>query len=67
MKVDPIEHTETFLSVYDEVMERLTARLEKEGNLHMPQQTWSFMAEEFAKKGIYWRSPGLMNPTWRFD
>lgn len=67
MKVDPIEHTEAFLSVYDEVMERVQARLNKEGNLHIPQQIWSLMSEEFAKKGVVWRNPGLMNPTWRFD
>lgn len=67
MKVDPIEHTEEFLSVYDKVMERVQARLEKEGNLHIPQQIWSMMAEEFEKEGIFWKNPGLMNPKWRFD
>lgn len=67
MKVDPIEHTEAFLSVYDKVMERVWIRLEKEGNLHIPQQIWSMMAEEFEKEGIFWKNPGLMNPKWRFD
>lgn len=67
MNVDPIEHTEKFLSVYDKVMERVQARLEKEGNLHIPQQIWSLMADEFKREGIFWRNPGLMNPQWRFD
>ena len=67
LKVDPVEHTDAFHAVFDEVMEATESRLEKEGDLHIPQQRWLIMTEEFALRGIAWRSPARMNPRVMFD
>ena len=67
LKVDPVEYSEEFLSNFDEVMEEVMEEIEKEGNLHIPQQLWGIMGEKFSKRGIYWRSPDLMNPGVMFD
>ena len=63
---DPVEATDEFQAVYDEVMEATQERKVAEG-LFLPMSLWSVMEEEFAKRGIYWRSPFLMNPGVMFD
>ena len=65
--VDPIEHSEAFQAMYDEVMEATMLELEREGNLHIPHQLWSIMRNEFLKRGISWRDPQAMNPRNTFS
>lgn len=67
LKIDPIEYSEEFLSNYDEVMEEVREEIDKVGDLHIPQQLWGIMSEKFSKRGIYWKSPDLMNPGVMFD
>ena len=67
LKIDPVEKSEEFLAVYDEVHEEAMEIIEKEGDLHLCFQMWNILTELYAKRGIFWRSPALMNPNVRFD
>ena len=67
LKVDPIEYSPKFLSVFDEVMEEVEAEIDKEGDLHIPQQRWGIMYTKFLEKGINWKDPTMMNPGTMFD
>ena len=67
LKIDPVEKTELFQSVYDEVHEEAMEIIEKEGDLHLCFQLWNILTELYLKRGISWRSPALMNPNVRFD
>ena len=67
LKIDPIEKTEEFMDCYDEVHEKALEILEKEGDLHLCHQMWDILTELYQKRGIFWRSPALMNPRVMFD
>ena len=67
LKIDPIEKTEEFMNVFDEVHEEALEIIEKEGDLNLCHQMWGILSELYAKRGIFWRSPALMNPNVRFD
>ncbi len=67
LKHDPVETTEKFQAVYDEVMEEATARYLSEPGAKVVQMLWSYMAEAFLKRDIVWSDPQLMNPSARFD
>ena len=67
LKIDPIEKTEEFQNAYDEVHEEALDVIEKEGDLHLCFQMWDALMDLYAKRGIFWRSPALMNPNVRFD
>lgn len=67
LKIDPIEKTEEFMDCYDEVHEEALEILEKEGDLHLCHQMWDILTELYQKRGIFWRSPALMNPRVMFD
>ena len=67
LQIDPIEHTPEFAAAYDEVMEAVEQKLQEVGDLHLAFQRWEFMREEFAKRGIDWKDPHIMNPRVMFD
>ncbi len=66
MKLDPVMGSEEFQAVYDEVMEEATD-LYEQGAIKHVLVMWSNMEEGFAKRGIAWKSPSLLNPDMRFD
>ena len=67
LKIDPIEKSEEFQQIFDEVHEEALEIIEKEGDLHLCHQMWGILSELYAKRGIFWRSPALMNPHVMFD
>ena len=67
LKIDPIEKSEEFQQVFDEVHEEALEIIEREGDLHLCHQMWGILSELYAKRGIFWRSPALMNPHVMFD
>lgn len=67
MRHDPIESSPEFQAAYDDVMEEATARFLKETDGRIAHTLWAYMAEGFAKRGIHWRNPQLMNPSMKFD
>lgn len=66
LKVDPVEHTEAFLAAYDEVMEWVEERRTHRG-FGACHELWGLMTDGFARHGIHWKSPAVMNPRVRFD
>ncbi len=62
-RYDPVEITEEYLSVIDEV-EALIAENSRVGICH---EYWSLKADYLAERGIRWRSPALLNPGVLFD
>ena len=66
-KRDPVEATEEFQAVYDEVMEEAMAKYLSEPGAKVVQMLWSYMAEAFLKRDIVWSDPQLLNPSARFD
>ena len=67
LKVDPIENSDEFQAVYDEVNEEALKILEKEGDLHLAIQKWGILFDLYLKRGIMWKSPHMMNPRVMFD
>ena len=63
---DPIEATEAFQSIYDEVMEEATEKY-LSSKAKIPQLLWSYMEEGFAKRGVLWSGPQSKNPGVMFD
>lgn len=68
LRYDPIEDSEVYLSVIDEVECRLHEELKDEPR-HMGFcfRYWSAKRDLLAEYGIEWRSPGVMNPRVIFD
>jgi len=66
LKHDPVEMTEAYLAVIDEVDEKIEKNraLRGFGSCH---HVWSLKIEYLAEKGIKWRSPAMLNPRVRFD
>lgn len=64
---DPVEDSEEFQAVYDEVMEEAMKQYEEGKGPKVVQALWGYMTEGFAKRGIFWSDSQLMNPTVRFD
>ena len=66
---DPIEDTEEFKAIIDDVERELDEMLKDEpkgmGFCHHYWHCKSKLLKE--KYGINWRSPSIMNPTVRFD
>ena len=63
---DPIEKSEKYLSVIDEIDEKVS----KNRTVYGPgacHEMWSLKARFLAEKGVVWRSPVILNPTVRFD
>ncbi len=62
-KDDPVEKTEAYLAVIDEVEEWVDAHKTMDFCL----EYWSLKKEALAKRGIHWQSPALLNPGFMFD
>ena len=67
LKIDPIENSEEFQSVYNEVHEQMLEILNQEGDLHLAIQKWGILEDLYLKKGIVWKNPKMMNPRVMFD
>lgn len=68
LNYDPIEESEPYLAVIDEVERRLYEDLKNEPR-HMGFcfEYWSAKRDLLAEYGIEWRSPHMMNPRVMFD
>ena len=66
LKHDPVEMTEEYLAVIDEVDEKIekNRRIFGFGSCH---HVWSLKTDYLAEKGITWHSPAILNPGVRFD
>ncbi len=62
-KNDPVEMTEEYLAVIDEV-ERL---VDENKEMDFCLETWSLKGQYLAERGIRWTSPAILNPSTRFD
>ncbi|MBR2370530.1 MAG: hypothetical protein IKA82_00770 [Clostridia bacterium] len=67
LKVDPVEHTEKFLTLYDEVMETVQESLLGNERVRLAPFIWSLISAEYRKRGVCWKDPGQMNPGVHFD
>ena len=66
LKHDPIEKTEKYLAVIDEVDEKVS----KNRTVYGPgacHEMWNLKARFLAERGITWNSPATLNPSVRFD
>ena len=66
LRHDPVEMTEEYLAVIDEVDEKIEKNREYRG-FGSCYHVWSLKADYLAEKGIVWRSPSALNPKVRFD
>ena len=66
LKHDPVEMTEEYLAVIDEVDEKVEKNREYRG-FGSCYHVWSLKTDYLAEKGITWRSPAQLNPRVRFD
>ena len=66
LKHDPVEMSEAYLKVIDEVERKIDENRTMEG-MGSCFEIWGLKEEYLAEKGIYWRSPALLNPRVRFD
>lgn len=68
LKYDPIEDSEAYLAVIDDVERRLYEKLKDEHRgMGFCFIYWPAKEAMLAEYGIEWRSPGLMNPGVMFD
>ena len=66
LKHDPVEMTEKYLAVIDEVDEKIEKNREYRG-FGSCHHVWSLKTDYLAEKGITWNSPVVLNPKVRFD
>ena len=66
LRHDPVEMTEEYLAVIDEVDEKVEKNREYRG-FGSCYHVWSLKTDYLAEKGITWRSPAQLNPRFRFD
>ena len=66
LKHDPVEMTEEYLAVIDEVDEKIEKNREYRG-FGSCHHVWSLKTDYLAEKGITWCSPDVLNPRVRFD
>lgn len=66
LKHDPVEMTEEYLAVIDEVEELVEKNREYSG-FGSCHHLWSLKTQYLAQRGIRWRSPAVMNPRVLFD
>lgn len=66
LRHDPVEMTDAYLAVIDEVEERVekTRTTHGHGSCH---EVWSLTKTYLAEHGIVWRTPAEWNPHVRFD
>lgn len=63
VKHDPVEKTERYLAVIDEVEERT----DREKTMDFCLEYWNLKSQFLFEYGIIWRSPSLLNPNVMFD
>ena len=66
LKHDPIEMSEEYLAVIDEVEEKVDKNRTHFG-MGSCYETWNLKSQFLMEKGIYWKSPAVMNPRVMFD
>ena len=66
LKHDPVEMTEEYLAVIDEVDEKIEKNREYRG-FGSCHHVWRLKTDYLAEKGITWHSPVVLNPRVRFD
>lgn len=66
LKHDPVEMTEEYLAVIDEVDEKIEKNRTQRG-FGSCHHVWSLKTDYLAEKGIEWKSPVVLNPRVRFD
>ena len=66
LKHDPVEMTEEYLAVIDEVDGKIEKNREYRG-FGSCHHVWALKTDYLAEKGIKWRSPDVLNPRVRFD
>ena len=66
LRHDPVEMTEEYLAVIDEVDEKIEKNRQHHG-FGSYHHVWSLKTDYLAEKGITWRSPDVLNPRVRFD
>ena len=66
LKHDPIEMSDEYLAVIDEVDEIVEKSFEFKG-LGSCHGEWALRRKLLLERGIKWRSPAVMNPMVRFD
>ena len=66
LKHDPVEMTEEYLAVIDEIDEKIEKNRKYHG-FGSCHHVWSLKTDYLAEKGIRWRSPDVLNPRVRFD
>ncbi len=62
-KYDPVEKTEEYLAVIDEVEELI----DKNKTMDFCLEYWNLKGEYLHERGIHWRSPSMLNPHIMFD
>ena len=66
LRHDPVEMTEEYLAVIDEVDEKIEKNREYRG-FGSCHHVWSLKTDYLAQKGIVWHSPSCLNPHVMFD
>lgn len=66
LKNDPIEMSDKYLEVIDEV-EEMVDKNRKTRGMGSCHEMWALKAKYLKEKGIIWRSLAIMNPRMRFD
>ena len=66
LKHDPVEMTEEYLAVIDEIDEKIEKNRTQHG-FGSCHHVWSLKTDYLAEKGIEWKSPVVLNPRVRFD
>ena len=66
LKHDPVEMTEEYLAVIDEIDEKIEKNRTQRG-FGSCHHVWSLKTDYLAEKGIEWKSPVVLNPRVRFD
>lgn len=66
LKADPVEMSEEYLAVIDEVEEKIKKN-RKHFGMGSCYEYWNLKEEYLLEKGIRWKSPHIMNPRVMFD
>ena len=66
LKHDPVEMSEEYLAVIDEVEEKIDQNRTYRG-MGSCHEIWALKEQYLLEKGIVWKSPALLNPNVRFD
>lgn len=66
LKHDPVEMSEEYLAVIDEVEEKIDQNRTMSG-MGSCHEIWALKYEYLLEKGIHWKSPQILNPRVMFD